>query len=166
MAHSLHVGCFPLCVQYTVHWWVPRLGCLDSQTACILWPQLINIQVSEIAFFHFAWPLVGGSVSPVVWRVGCVGKFVEIDNSRNFWLVGFAWGQPSVAWSGRRFHQSCRDSRGERTRLEAIECYTASDDAGIGKYRRLYWKLYGGWETVEVWFAYRLEQETWSSRGM
>ncbi len=103
MAHSLHVGCFPLCVQYTVHWWVPRSGCLDSQTACILRPQLINIQVSEIALFRFAWPLVGGSVSPVVWRLGCVGKFAEIDNSRNFRLVGFAWGRPLVAWSGRRF---------------------------------------------------------------
>ncbi len=45
----------------------------------------------------------------------------------------FAW----LAWSGRCVRQSCKDSQTGRTRPGAINAI-ASDDAGIGKYRRLY----------------------------
>ena len=46
--------------------------------------------------------------------------------------VGFAWGPAfGSIWSGR-FRQSCRDSRAERTRPDAIECYTASE-VDVGK---------------------------------
>ncbi len=52
--------------------------------------------------------------------------------------VGFTWGRPWVAWSERRFmasHEEIAEQEGSRPgAINAI----VSDDAGIGKYRRLY----------------------------
>ena len=40
---------------------------------------------------------------------------------------GFAWGPAFGSVGSGSFRQSCRDSREEKTRPEAIECYTGSE---------------------------------------
>ncbi len=52
-----------------------------------------------------------------VWAILVLCEMID------FWEVSvcpcFAW----LAWSGHCVRQSCRDSRDEKTRPEAIECY-------------------------------------------
>ncbi len=131
-AHGLHLLFSPVCPVYSAL--MPRLLPLlprFPKTVCILWPQLINIQRLPKYRSCWTWPLAGWcSVSPVAWRVGYISKFAEATISESFGLPGFAW-------SGRRFRQSCRKSRGERTRSEAIP----RQKFDVGEYRRLYQML-------------------------
>ncbi len=122
---------------------VSRSGCLDSQKlrVCeaqlvLAWPQLINIQVFRNSVVSFRLTASGGSVYCCV-ASGlflCFTKLAQFSEK-----VGFAWGQAFGSVGSERFRQSCRDSREERTRPEAIECYTVSEVWRWGiEYNRLY----------------------------